>query len=147
MRPAHRPWETAYNGWSWEERCAINPIQNAMFRSGQLLRPTICSICGLSDPARINTRGYVFAHTERYDRPDLIWPACKNCHAALHARFRDPARWQRVLRTLGRPGDWFTTLSLDPASQWRPFWETYTDGLPSPALPREGSISQQGLLL
>ena len=86
-----RPWETWYNGWSWAERCAVTPIQNAMFRSGQLARPTICSICGFSDPARINGSGYIFAHTEMYDRPDVLFPACKRCHAALHAR--PPLAW------------------------------------------------------
>lgn len=127
-----RPWETWYNGWSWAERCAVTPIQNAMFRSGQLARPTICSICGFSDPARFNGSGYIFAHTEMYDRPDVLFPACKKCHAALHARFRDTARWQRMLRQHGRPGEWFTLLSLDPVSQWRPFHETYPAGLPLP---------------
>lgn len=105
-----------------------------MFRSGQLDRPTICSICGFSDPTRLNGSGYIFAHTEMYDRPDVLFPACKKCHAALHARFRDPARWQRVLRQYGRPGEWFMLLSLDPASQRRPFHETYEHGLLPPAL-------------
>lgn len=128
-----RPWETWYNGWSWAERCAVTPIQNAMFRSGQLARPTICSICGFSDPARVNGSGYIFAHTEMYDRPDVLFPACKKCHAALHARFRDPTRWHRVLQRYGRPGEWFTLLSQDRSSQWRPFNETYPDGLPAPS--------------
>lgn len=114
-----RPWETSYNGWSWAERCAVTPIQNALFRSGKLIRPTMCSICGFNDSARINGSGYIFAHLERYDRPEEIYPACKRCHAALHARFRDPERWQRVLDRWGRSDAWFSALSLDPASQWQ----------------------------
>lgn len=130
-RPPH-PWETSYNGWSWAERCAVNPIQRAMFRSGQLIKPTVCSICGFSDPTRINGSGFIFSHTEMYDRPDVLFPACKKCHAALHARFRDLPRWQGILERHGRAGAWFVLLSLDPASQWRPFGQTYPDGLPLP---------------
>lgn len=139
-----RPWETYYNGWSWTERCAVTPIQNALFRSGQLDRPTICTICGFSDPARINGSGYIFAHLERYDRPAELFPACKKCHAALHARFREPERWQILLRRSALPGSWAFALSLDLASQRRPFSETYPEGIPrlltldairNPALP------------
>ena len=125
-----RPWETPYNGWSWADRCAVTPIQNAMFRSGELARPTECSICGFSDPARINGSGYIFAHTERYDLPGELHPACKRCHAALHARFREPERWQALLRRSAMPGSWAFALSLDPASQWQPFEATYPKGLP-----------------
>ena len=129
-----RPWECAYNGWSWAERCAVTPLQNAMFRSGQLVRPTVCTICGFSDPARINGSGYIFAHLERYDRPAELMPCCKRCHASLHARFREPERWQALLRRSAMPGSWAFALSLDPSSQWRPFAETYPEGLPVPPL-------------
>lgn len=128
-----RPWECHYNGASWAERCAVTPIQNAMFRSGQLVRPTVCTICGFSDPARINGSGYIFAHLERYDRPAELFPVCKRCHAALHARFREPERWFSVLHRVAAPGSWAFALSLDPASQWRPFEETYPNGLRLPA--------------
>lgn len=124
-----RPWECHYNGWSWTERCAVTPIQNAMFRSGQLARPKVCTICDFSDPARINGSGYIFAHLERYDRPAELFPCCKRCHAALHARFREPERWQALLLGSALPGSWAFALSLDPASQWRPFAETYPGGL------------------
>lgn len=127
-----RPWECHYNGWPWAERCAVTPLQNAMFRSGQLVRPTVCTICGFSDPARINGSGYVYAHLERYDRPTELFPACMRCHAALHARFREPERWQALLRRSALPGSWDFALTLDPASQWRPFAETYLNGLPRP---------------
>lgn len=129
-----RPWEIPYNGWSWAERGAIVPIQNAMFRRGQLTRPTVCSICGFSDPARLRGSGYIFAHTERYDRPGELFPACKRCHADLHARFRDPERWMRRLARIELQSDWPRLLTLDPASQWRPFRETYPDGLPVPRI-------------
>lgn len=129
-----RPWETSYNGWSWDERCAVTPIQNRLFRSGQLVRPTVCTICGFSDPARINGSGYIFAHLERYDRPADLFPACKRCHAALHARFREPERWRTLLHRSALPGSWAFALSLDPASQWRPFELTYPCGLPMPAI-------------
>lgn len=131
-RSQARPWETPYNGWTWAERCAVTPVQNALFRSGQLARPMVCSICGFSDPARLRTSGYIFAHLERYDRPAELFPACKRCHAALHARFRDPQRWLWRLQSVELRSEWPTLLSLDPACQWRPFEETYTSGLPHP---------------
>jgi hypothetical protein len=133
--PSLRPWETSYNNWTWAERCAVTPIQNAMFRSGELIRPTVCSICGFSRPDQLHGSGYIYSHLERYDRPAEIYPVCKRHHADLHARFRQPLRWQGALETHGRAGAWFTWLSMDAASQWRPFRETYPDGLP---LPGEG---------
>jgi hypothetical protein len=44
-----------------------------------------------------------------------------------------------VLNRWGRPGAWFVTLSLDPASQWQPFKMTYPDGLqpPRPLIHRQ----------
>lgn len=129
-----RPWETSYNGWTWAERIALNPIQNALFRSGQLARPTVCSVCGFSDPARIRTSGFIYAHLERYDRPAELFSTCKKCHAALHARFRDPQRWLSRLQSVELRSEWPRLLSLDPASQWRTFQDTYPDGLPLPSL-------------
>lgn len=130
--PSLRPWHLPYNGWTWAERCAVTPIQNAMFRSGELIRPTVCSICDFSRPDQINGSGYIYSHLERYDRPAEIYPACKPCHAALHARFRDPQRWLRLCERNRRPEAWFLALTLDPATQWLPFGETYPKGLPPP---------------
>lgn len=113
----------------------MTPVQNALFRSGQLRRPTVCSICGFSDPARLRTSGYIFAHLERYDRPAELFPACKRCHSDLHARFRDPQRWLWRLQSVELRSEWPTLLSLDPASQSRLFRFTYPDGLPIPAVP------------
>lgn len=132
-RPA-RPWETSYNGWDWKARCAITPMQNAMFKAGQLIRPSVCSICGFSDPAHFNGSGYIFAHTEMYDRPDVLFPACKRCHSDLHARFRDPERWLRRLECVEVRSEWPRLLTLDPASQWRRFAESYPNGLPLPCV-------------
>lgn len=127
-----RPWECHYNNFSWAERCAVTPIQNAAIRDGRMIRPTVCCICLDDRSEKPQGRDYRFLHLERYDRPLDIYPLCKPCHAALHARFRDPGRWQRVLWAHARPGEWFTMLSLDPASQWQPYGVTYPDGLPPP---------------
>lgn len=126
------PWQKPYNGFSWAERCAVTPVQNAAIREGRLIRPTVCSICGDARSERPQGRDYRFLHTEDYRRPLDIYPLCKADHAALHARFDDPARWQRVIERHGRPGAWFMLLSNDPASQYRPFDETYPEGLPPP---------------
>lgn len=130
VRPASR--YEPYNGFAVDLQYASTPFQNAAFRTGHLLKPTVCSICGFSDLNDLKGRGYIYAHLERYDRPLEIHPACKRCHAALHARFRDPGRWLRIVNANYRAGAWFTLLSMDPESQWRPFNETYPEGLPLP---------------
>lgn len=132
-RPSPRkPWMRPYNGWTWEVRCAVTPIQNKAVREGKLMRPTVCSICGHTEPDDPKGAGYIFMHTERYDQPLDLYPACKRCHAALHARFVDPGRWITVVRENWRQGAWFTLLSMDPASQFLPFDKTYPTGLPLP---------------
>ena len=73
-------------------------------------------------------------HLEDYREPMSIYPCCKPCHAALHARFDDPERWRRVVYTHGGSAPWILALSLDPNSQWRPFDEIYECGLPGPDL-------------
>ncbi len=127
-----KSWRRHYNGWTWEERCAIIPTQNKAVREDRIKRPTVCSICGHSKPDDPKGAGYIFMHTERYDRPLDLYPACKRCHAALHARFDDPARWLAVVKENWRQGAWFTLLSMDPASQFQPFEITYPRGLPLP---------------
>ena len=126
---AVRPWQMHYNGFSWPERCAVTPIQNEALRSGRLVRPVVCTICGDARSELPHGRDYRFLHLEDYRQPFAIYGCCKPCHAALHARFRDPKRWWELVRLHGRLGQWFTLLSLDPASQWKSFNETYPDGL------------------
>lgn len=125
-----KPWQRPYNGWDWPSRCAVTPIQNKALRDGALTRPIVCSICGHSKPDAPKGVGYIFCHTERYDRPLDLYPACKRCHAALHARFDDPERWLAVAKANWRQGAWFTLLSMDPLSQYQPFEVTYPHGLP-----------------
>lgn len=126
----YKPWQRPYNGWTWKERCAVTPIQNLAIKEERLIRPTVCSIC-LDDRSDFpKGRDYRYLHCERYDRPLEIYPCCKRCHAALHARFDDPARWSVVVKQNWRQGAWFTLLSLDPDSQCRPFGKTYQNGLP-----------------
>lgn len=119
-----------YNGFTHDQRMATNPIQRRALEDGTLIRPDRCSICGFSDPADPTGRGYIFLHLEDYRRPLAILPACKRCHAALHARFREPGRWLRIARRHWQEGLWFALLSMDPESQTRPFDETYPRGLP-----------------
>jgi len=116
----------SYNGWSAQERRATIPIQLEAFRSGLIMRPTECSICGCDQPRQPSE---IMLHNERYDRPLEGYGCCKRCHAVLHMRFDDPARWLRLLDRVGHTG-WARHLSLDPASQWRQFSETYPEGLP-----------------
>jgi len=119
-----------YNGFGHAERVATNPIQNAALRDGRLIRPDTCSICGFSLPSELSGRGYIYLHLEDYRRPLAPLPVCKRCHPILHARFRDPEPWLRIVRRYWQPGRWFTLLTMAPESQTRPFDETYPDGLP-----------------
>ena len=135
----HR-WQVSYNGFSWVERCAVIPIQNAAIRSGQLIRPTVCCICGDGRTDRPQGRDYRFLHLEDYRKPLQPYGCCKGCHAALHARFRNPERWQDVLDRHARPGEWFTMLSLDPASQWKPFDLSFARPLPPPSLTPQANL-------
>lgn len=125
-----RPWEIAYNGFAWRQRCAVTPLQNAALRDGRLIRPTVCTICLDARSERPQARDYRFLHLEDYREPLKVYGCCKRCHAAVHARFRDPDRWAELMERHSRAGTWFMRLSLDPASQWQPFDVTYPSGLP-----------------
>lgn len=137
-----KSWQRPYNGFSYRERCAVTPIQNKAIKEGRLVRSTVCSIC-LDDRDEFpKGRDYRFLHTEDYSRPLDIYPCCKRCHAALHARFDDPARWLIVAKENWREGAWFTHLSMDPQSQYQPFEVTYPDGLKVPRLEYGQGIRQ-----
>ena len=120
-----------YNGWNWNQRRAVTPIQNAAVRSSELIRPTVCSICGFSDPANLDGRGYIFMHLEDYSDPiGGVLPACKRCHYALHARFWKPGLWLGVVQRNEWPGAWFSSLAMQRRDMLRPFGETYPHGMP-----------------
>lgn len=127
-----------YNGFSAKERYAVIPIQKDGFRSGKVSALTECCVCG---PACVATRAGepLVLHCEDYDRPLEGYPICKPVHRALHGRFTYPERWHRVLRQFGRPGLWINQLSLDPASQFAPFRDTYPNGLPPSTATRTPS--------
>ncbi len=121
--PAPRFVMDFYNGWSPEERRATLPLQHAALREGRMARPTICSICASGTS--------VWLHDEDYGQPLSAYPVCRTCHGVLHGRFDNPAAWQVLVARYGGAGQWFNRLSLDPACRYRPFRETYPDGLPA----------------
>jgi hypothetical protein len=110
-----------YNGWSPQERLATPPIQREAVNDGRLARPTHCSICGSGHQ--------VWFHNERYDRPLAVYPVCRTCHRILHERFELPDAWLALVSKHGGRAAWFERLSLNPASQRRPFHETYPAGI------------------
>lgn len=120
-----------YNGWSPEERLATIPIQRAAIASGELARPTSCSICLVDGNRDWKAQDAVWLHDERYDRPLEAYPVCRRCHSVLHRRFEEPQAWAELVAQHARGGQWFELLSIDPACRERPFAETYPDGLPS----------------
>ena len=121
-----------YNGWSPEERLATLPIQREAINSGRLQRPTHCSICGCMGNRNWRADDVVWFHDERYDRPLEPYPVCRRCHRLLHQRFEQPGPWRDLVKQYGQGGAWFELLSLDPNCQFRPFAESYPQGLPLP---------------
>ena len=121
-----------YNGFTPDERFASIPIQNDALRRGVIKQPVGCSICGFSKPNDFKGQGYIFMHLESYSSPLDIYPACKRCHAVLHARFVTPERWLEIVRAHFQEGAWFTKLTMNPASQWQLYHLTYPKGLPPP---------------
>ena len=83
-RPAHRriaDVRGSTEGFSPEQRGAVTPIQNLAARSGKLIKPAICSICGLSDPTDPKARGYIFMHLEDYRRGSSRYPTSPSTKA------------------------------------------------------------------
>jgi len=125
------PWALPYNGWTWKERMAVVPIQQAALRRGEIKPPSKCRICGFEPTANARRPRRMIMHTERYDCPLEYLPLCQSCHAALHARFRDPHRWFALLARCEGGPEWAKILTMDPDSATRPFDETYPPALRS----------------
>jgi hypothetical protein len=119
-----------YNGFSPAQRRASIPLQRVAEKTGQMPKPSRCSICGFAghpDPAHSNRLGW---NDEDYTQPLKAYQICRWCHGALHGRFDRPVRWLGLVRRHGDGTQWFERLTMDPASQWRPLAETYLDGVP-----------------
>lgn len=55
---------------------AHNAINNAI-RDGKVLKPSVCSICGIKDVK-------IHGHHYDYNKPlDVVW-CCEQCHAEIH---------------------------------------------------------------
>jgi len=120
-----------YNGWSLQQRRATLPVQKAAIATGELARPTTCSICGCSGSRDWRAGDAVWLHDEDYADPLAAYPVCRRCHRLLHRRFEEPQPWLDLVAQYGGGGSaWFEQLSMDSASQRRPFAETYPGGLP-----------------
>lgn len=125
-----------YNGWSLEERRATLTIQKAAIASGELARPTTCSICRCSGSRDWRADDAVWLHDEDYADPLSAYAVCRRCHRTLHERFEHPEPWLALVGRYGNGGEqWFELLTMDPASQRRPFRDTYPAGLPAAKSP------------
>jgi hypothetical protein len=119
-----------YNGWSPDERRATLPIQKAAIASGELARPTTCSICGCTGNRDWRADDAVWLHDEDYANPLAVYAVCRRCHRTLHQRFDDPTTWLTLVARHHRDGGaWFKQLTMDPESRYRPFAETYPNGI------------------
>lgn len=123
-----------YNGWNGEERLAVLPILDAAVAAGTLAPPTRCSICLMSGSSDWRASDAIVFHDEDYSRPLDAYPVCKPCHRLIHLRFWRVDEWEQLVAQNTREGAWFRQLTLDPASRYRPFAETYPSGLPTPSL-------------
>jgi hypothetical protein len=121
-----------YNGFSMYERRKVIPIRRELVRRGLAKDPDTCSICGLHDPGGPGRRSTIHAHHEDYREALMIHPVCGSCHYLLHTRFRHPDRWRRRVNEYHQDGAWFSELTMDVTAMFRPFQETYPEGLPRP---------------
>lgn len=71
-----------YNGSSGAERIKGWQVTKIALQRRWLDRHAPCSIC--------QSRDRVQRHSELYGRPLLARPVCRECHFALHRRFREP---------------------------------------------------------
>jgi hypothetical protein len=128
----------SYNLFSGKERTAADRWLNKAAKSGMLVWPTRCSICG-AHSGRTGP-GKIQIHLEDYRRPIEFYSCCVSCHQALHNRFRTPERWRGKLAKYARDGSWFMLISMDESSQHQPFDVTYPDGLP----PEDWNVGADG---
>lgn len=116
-----------YNGFTWEERIAVNAVQRTRRRRDN---PTVCSISGYSAPHDLKGSGYIFTHLEDYRRA-LEWlPVGKRAHRLLHARFTNPREWFDFVAANYVHGAWWTMLVMSPIQCGRQFDRCYPVGLP-----------------
>ncbi len=134
-----------YNGFSWEERCAVTPLQKEATRRGLIVQPSVCGVTGVSNPNDPRGDGYVFQHNEDYGRPLAFYAVARRVHSALHARFTDPLTWCALVQQHYVHGAWFTLLTMDPADMRRPFHEVYPKGLPAEGEVWPGLATAVGL--
>ena len=120
-----------YNGWSPEERSATIPIQQEAIRTGVILKPTTCSICGTTPEP--GSRNPVWLHDENYADPLAAFHICRRCHLTLHRRFEQPEPWLALVAEHGASDGsrWFEQLTMDSVSLRQAVELTYPDGLPS----------------
>lgn len=125
----------SYNGWSGEERLAALPILRAAIAAGELPAPTVCSLCQVAGSPDWRAADAIAYHDEDYANPLKAYPACRDCHKQVHMRFWRQTDWARLVARHARGGAWFEQLSMDPDSRYRPFAETYPEGLPGAFKP------------
>lgn len=75
-----------YNGFSPQQREAVQAYLNREWAAGRLPRPARCLAC-------LQLDGAIHGHLENYDLPDTYVPLCITCHLVLHCRYRHRAAW------------------------------------------------------
>lgn len=95
------PTPGSYNGATGEERIYVWQKNHIAWRLGWLPRGARCSVCE-AKPAEQS-------HGELYQRAFALMPVCRSCHARVHRRFSNPARWRAFVATLS-PENWTKTL-------------------------------------
>lgn len=112
-----------YNGFSPAERSlALPAIRQAM--AAGIIKPSYrCSVCERTFGRPVGQ------HSEDYRTPLAFYPICRKCHYAVHMRFWRSDYWDGYIALLS-PHGWFRQLRLDKGTLYRPFDQSYPDGLP-----------------
>ncbi|MBE7184506.1 MAG: hypothetical protein INR68_08885 [Methylobacterium mesophilicum] len=105
-----RQWQWAplkpYNGFTFPERVRGWQLVTWMIDNGWKTKPPTCCISGAAQRVTLHSENY-------YDwEPHAL---AQPIHLALHARFRQPERWQAIVRRYAVTGEeWFAKLAMEP---------------------------------
>lgn len=96
------PVPAPYNGATGHERIYVWQ-QNRIGDIAGLLPPLgLCSVC--------EARPADGRHGEIYFRPFALVDICRSCHARIHRRFGNPARWEAFLEEVVARDGWARSL-------------------------------------
>ncbi|MGG7577606.1 hypothetical protein [Rhizobium sp. Nf11,1] len=105
-----RRWEwgelPSYNGFVHQERVRGWQLLHLLIDNGWAQRGATCCISGQTTQLRLHSENYYDWHP---------YTLAHSIHLVLHARFRQPVAWRRIVDRYAVTGEeWFARLSLVP---------------------------------